>query len=61
MSISLEQVAERLGDGRYNLDRWRRILTYLKPKAFAQALVADASFKKDPNTGRLLGLTPAAI
>ena len=33
----------------------------LKPKAFAQALVADASFKKDPNTGKLLGLTPAAI
>ncbi len=33
----------------------------MKPKAFAKALTADACFKKDPITGRLIGLTPAAI
>jgi hypothetical protein len=61
MRIALEDVSIRLGDGRYNLDRWRRILTYMKPKAFAKAITADSSFKKNPSTGRLLGLTPAAI
>jgi len=61
MRIAMTQVSERLIDGRYNLDRWRRILTYMKPKAFAKALTADACFKKDPITGKLLGLTPAAI
>ena len=43
------------------MDRWRRILTYMKPKAFAKAITADSCFKKNPSTGRLLGLTPAAI
>ena len=61
MRICLDDVAVRLGDGRYNLDRWRRILTYMKPKAFAKAITADSCFKKNPSTGRLLGLTPAAI
>ena len=61
MRISLDDVSARLGDGRYNLDRWRRILTYMKPKAFAKAITADSCFKKNPSTGRLLGLTPAAI
>lgn len=61
MRIALDDVAMRLNDGRYNLDRWRRILTYMKPKAFAKAITADSCFKKNPSTGRLLGLTPAAI
>mgnify|MGYP006893266408 CR=1 FL=1 len=61
MRLALEDVSVRLGDGRYNLDRWRRILTYMKPKAFAKAITADSCFKKNPSTGRLLGLTPAAI
>ena len=61
MRIALDDVALRLNDGRYNLDRWRRILTYMKPKAFAKAITADSCFKKNPSTGRLLGLTPAAI
>ena len=30
-------------------------------KAFAKAITADSCFKKNPSTGRLLGLTPAAI
>lgn len=59
--MALDDVSIRLGDGRYNLDRWRRILTYMKPKAFAKAITADSCFKKNPSTGRLLGLTPAAI
>lgn len=33
----------------------------MKPKAFAKAITADSCFKKNPSTGRLLGLTPAAI
>lgn len=61
MRIALDEVSTRLQDGRYNLDRWRRILTYMKPKAFAKAITADSYFKKNPTTGRLLGLTPAAI
>lgn len=61
MRIALDEVSTRLQDGRYNLDRWRRILTYMKPKAFAKAITADSCFKKNPTTGRLLGLTPAAI
>ena len=61
MRIALEDTSVRLGDGRYNLDRWRRILTYMKPKAFAKAITSDSCFKKNPSTGRLLGLTPAAI
>ena len=53
MRIALDDTSVRLGDGRYNLDRWRRILTYMKPKA----ITADSCFKKNPATG----LTPAAI
>ena len=41
MRIALDEVSTRLQDGRYNLDRWRRILTYMKPKAFAKAITAD--------------------